>query len=100
MDFATFVRRVGANLRRARWAAGKTQEDVAAAALTFRLLGALERGQGNPTLRSLFLLAQALDVTVADLVDVEPQRRRPVPLKDTKVSPPKRGRKPRKIVRR
>jgi len=95
VDFPTFVKRVGANLRRARWAAGKTQEEVAAAALTFRLLGALERGRGNPTLKTLFLLAEALDITVADLLDIEPAKRPAVPLKERKVgAPPRRGRRP------
>jgi transcriptional regulator with XRE-family HTH domain len=47
MDFGTFVKRVGARVRRARWAEGLTQEEVAAAVLTFRLLAELERGRGN-----------------------------------------------------
>jgi transcriptional regulator with XRE-family HTH domain len=93
VEFASFIRQVGANLRRARWAAEMTQEEVAAAALTFRLLAELERGRGNPTLRTLFLLAKALDVTVKDLVDVEKSSR--PPLNARKATPPKRGRKPK-----
>ncbi len=95
MAFTTFLRRVGNNLRRARWAAQKTQEEVAAAALTFRLLAELERGHGNPTLKTLFQLARALDVTVAELVDVQATRPGRIPLKDRKLEPPKRGRKPK-----
>lgn len=98
MDFPTFVRRVGANVRRARWAAGKTQEEVAAAALTFRLLGALERGRGNPTLQTLFLLAETLDVTVAELVDVTAPK--PKKVADAVTRRPKPGRKPRPPSRR
>ncbi len=94
MKFDAFVKQVGANLRRARWAANKTQEQVAAEVLTFRLLAELERGRGNPTLHTLFLLAQELDVAVKDLVDVEPAKPGRIPLKERKAVQPRRGRKP------
>jgi transcriptional regulator with XRE-family HTH domain len=93
VEFSAFVRRVGANVRRARWAAGMTQEQVAAAVLTFRLLAELERGRGNPTLRTLFLLAQKLRVSVKDLVDLDAAGR--LALTARKLVPPKRGRKPK-----
>lgn len=102
MKFDAFLKQVGANLRRARWAAEKTQEQVAAEVLTFRLLAELERGRGNPTLRTLFVLARELDVAVKDLVDVEPSKPGRVPLKDREANAPKRGRKPavRRLVKK
>lgn len=102
MDLASFLARVGANVRRARWATAQTQEQVAAAVLTFRLLAELERGRGNPTLKTLFFLAKQLDVTVSELVDVEPARPGRIPLKKRKLTPAKRGRKqkPRRLLKR
>lgn len=102
MDFGTFVKRVGARVRRARWAEGLTQEEVAASVLTFRLLAQLERGRGNPTLRTLFKLAQKLRVSVSDLLDAGDGPRGAVPLSERVVAPPKRGRKPkpRRLPRR
>ncbi|MFI5301895.1 MAG: helix-turn-helix transcriptional regulator [Polyangiales bacterium] len=94
MDFATYLRRLGRNLRRARWRAGKTQQDVAAAGVTLRYLADLERGDRNPSVQMLFDLAQILDVRVADLVEVG-ERRAPVDLaKVPESSAPKPGRKP------
>ena len=97
-----FVKRVGARLRRARFAEGLTQEELAAAALTFRLLAELERGKGNPTLHTLFLLAHKLRVSVSDLVDAGEGPRSAVPLDERVQVPPKRGRKvkPRRLPKR
>jgi transcriptional regulator with XRE-family HTH domain len=72
-----------------------TQEEVAAAVLTFRLLAELERGRGNPTRHTLFMLAQKLHVSVKDLVDVGDGPRAAVPLAERPAVPPKRGRKPK-----
>jgi hypothetical protein len=44
VDFDTFLKKVGAQVRRARWATGMSQEEASAEVLTFRLLGLLERG--------------------------------------------------------
>jgi len=94
VDFAAFTRRVGANVRRARWATGKTQIDLAAV-LTPRLVGELERGAGNPTLHTLFLLAEELQVAVSDLVDVGPKAK--LRSRERTLSAPKRGRKPKRV---
>jgi transcriptional regulator with XRE-family HTH domain len=96
VDFDRFTRRVGVKIRQARWASGMTQVDLAASALTFRLLSALERGTGNPTLRTLFALAKELNVSVKELVDVEGDSSNREPLPKRKLSPPKPGPKPRK----
>jgi transcriptional regulator with XRE-family HTH domain len=102
MDFGVFVKRVGARVRRARWAEGLTQEQVAAAVLTFRLLAELERGRGNPTLRTLFKLAQKLRVSVKDLVDAGDGPRGAVPLDERQPAAPRPGRKakPRRLAKR
>ena len=96
MNFRDFARRVGGRVRQARWAAGLTQEDLAAATLTLRLLSQLESGKGNPTLRTLFLLAKKLDVRVTELVDLGEVDGERVPLEARELRPPKRGRKPKR----
>lgn len=97
MEFSSFLRRTGANLRKARWLAGLTQEEVAAqGGITYRHYQELERGRVNPTLRTLFELARLLRYPVAELVNVEPPPKKPrMPLAVAEASPPKRGRKPR-----
>jgi transcriptional regulator with XRE-family HTH domain len=68
---------------------------LAAATLTLRLLSQLESGKGNPTLRTLFLLAKKLDVRVTELVDLGDVDGDRVPLEARALRPPKRGRKPK-----
>ncbi len=64
---------VGANLRRRRQAAGLSLADLAAAAgLGKTTLHALEMGEGNPTLSTLWALASALAVPLGDLLDDRP----------------------------
>ncbi|WP_170228851.1 helix-turn-helix domain-containing protein [Polyangium fumosum] len=96
MDFDRFIKAVGENVRKARWRAQLTQEEASADVLTFRLLGELERGDGNPSLRTLFLLAERLGVSVRDLVEVGDEPPLEVQLRDLQVDPPKRGRKPKR----
>lgn len=60
MDFADILKQLSANLRQARWAAGMTQEEVAAKGISYRYYQELERGQRNPTLRMLADLAGIL----------------------------------------
>lgn len=80
MDFARFTKAVGSNVRKARWLGGLTQEEASTDVLTFRLLGELERGRGNPSLKTLFLLARRLGVSVRDLVEVGTEKQLAVPL--------------------
>jgi len=98
MDFADLLKQFGNNLRQARWATGMTQEEVAAKGLSYRYYQELERGQRNPTLRTLAELAEILSTTAAQLVEIEPgdKVRRRTTLSELDVSPPKRGRKPHK----
>ena len=60
---------VGRNFARLRKAKGLTQEEVEArSGVSQQYLSSLERGRRNPTVITLYELAQVLDVTVADLV--------------------------------
>jgi transcriptional regulator with XRE-family HTH domain len=95
--FGRFSKLVGSNARKARWRAQMTQEEAASEVLTFRLLAALERGGGNPTLRTLFLLARKLGVSVRDLVEVGTEKPLDEPLYAAKVEQPPR-RKPSQRV--
>jgi transcriptional regulator with XRE-family HTH domain len=62
-------RLVGQNLRRARKAKGLTQEQLSErTGFAQQHLSELETGLGNPTVVTLYELAQVLDVTVAMLV--------------------------------
>ncbi len=64
---------VGANLRRKRQATGLSLADLASAAgLSKTTLRALELGEGNPTLSTLWALAAALGVPLGDLLDDRP----------------------------
>lgn len=55
--------------------AGLNLQVLAARTVSYRVLGGLERGRGNPTLETLFELAKHLNVTVSDLLDVEARPR-------------------------
>ena len=99
MDFSAYLRRLGKNLQRARWRLGLTQQDVAAAGVTYRYYQELERGQRNPSLKMILDLADILEVRVTDLLEVG-ERRAPVKLADLSVKPPPRGRKPKSPARR
>lgn len=67
-------RLVGENVRRARIAAGLTQEELSErCGFSQQYLSGLERGRRNPTIVTLYELAQALGVSHIRLV--EPQSR-------------------------
>ena len=62
-------RLVGRNVRRAREAVGMTQEQLAEkSGFTQQYVSGLETGKRNPTIVSLFELAQALGVPHIELV--------------------------------
>ena len=63
---------IGASLRRRRHAAGMSLADLAGTAgIGKTTLHALELGEGNPTLSTLWALASALGVPLGDLLDDE-----------------------------
>jgi transcriptional regulator with XRE-family HTH domain len=86
---------MGRNLQRARWRRGMTQQQVAAHGITYRYYQELERGERNPTLRTVHELCEILGVRMVDLLEVGDRRAR-VDLGKVQASPPPRGRKPRK----
>lgn len=86
---------MGSNVRRARWLAGLTQVEASSEVITPRLLAEFERGVGNPTLRTLWLLAARLGVSVRDLVEVGDEASRKVPLRLAVAEAPKKGRRPK-----
>lgn len=102
MVFDSFLRQLGENIRRARWIAGLTQEEVAAKGLTYRYFQEMERGRRNPTARTLFILARLLGTSVSQLTRTDQDARggKHVALADMPASPPKRGRKPSGAKRR
>lgn len=60
---------VGSNVRRLRIARGMTQEHYAErSGFSQQYISDLERGRRNPTVVSLFELAQALNVTPTELI--------------------------------
>jgi len=59
-------------IRRLREANGQTQNELAASAgVSPKHLGELERGRGNPSLKSLQSLADALGLSMSKLFDIE-----------------------------
>ena len=63
---------LGQRIRRLRDAKGLTQSELAACAgLSPKHLGELERGRGNPSLKSLQSLADALGLSLGELFDME-----------------------------
>jgi tetratricopeptide (TPR) repeat protein len=69
---ATTTVRLGQRLRQARLARNLTQSEVAASQFSVSYISAVERGQIRPSLGALEKLAQRLQVTVADLLRLEP----------------------------
>jgi tetratricopeptide (TPR) repeat protein len=69
---ATTTVRLGQRLRQARLARNLTQSEVAASQFSVSYISAVERGQIRPSLGALEKLAQRLQVSVADLLRIEP----------------------------
>lgn len=68
----------GPHLRRMRLARGLTQSELAARANTNTMfVSKLERGVSTPTIGTLLRLADALECTVVELVDVFDRSRLP-----------------------
>ena len=65
---------VGRNVRRAREAAGLTQEQLAErSGFSQQYISDLERGRRNPTIVSVFEIAQALGATPIQLLSPDGQ---------------------------
>jgi len=63
---------IGQRLRQARLARNLTQSEVAASEYSVSYISAVERGQIRPSLGALERLAQRLQLSVADLLSIEP----------------------------
>lgn len=64
------LRDFGHHLARLRREMGSTQEEVAErSGLHANYIGDLERGQRNPTLMTLLVLAEALDTSLSELLE-------------------------------
>ena len=67
--------RLGARVKQLRQARRLTQEQLAErAGLSYKFVGEVERGQGNPTLTTLGSLSDALGVALPDLLGVEGEK--------------------------
>ena len=63
---------VGGNVRKLRLEKGITQERLAFASdLDLTYIGGIERGRRNPSLLVMARIAEALDVSLADLIKVD-----------------------------
>ena len=77
---------VGARLKQLRQARRLTQEQLAErASLSYKFVGEIERGRGNPTLTTLNALSEALGVGLADLLGIETEAPRLTPKQVTQV---------------
>ena len=69
-EVARLLRLLGENLRVHRQAAGKSQDALAnESGLHRTYVGAVERGERNPTYVTLSRYASSLDLTVSELVE-------------------------------
>lgn len=67
--------RLGVRLRQLRRARRLTQEQLAErAGLSYKFIGEVERGKGNPTLTTLGAISDALGVGLVDLLAIDPGR--------------------------
>jgi transcriptional regulator with XRE-family HTH domain len=77
---------LGARLRQLRHARRLTQEQLAErAGLSYKFVGEVERGLGNPTLTTLAALSEALGVGLVDLLALETDRPRLSPRQASQV---------------
>lgn len=95
VELDAYVLAVGKRIRKARWMAGLTQEQVAAEGINYRYYQEIERGVRNPTLKTLCLLGQILDVPPAVFLEVEPTDEARDRFSRARPSAPKPGRKPK-----
>lgn len=76
MSVANRNKALALRIRRLREALGQTQNELAAnAGVSPKHLGELERGRGNPSLRSLQGLASALGLSLNELFDMEQEEK-------------------------
>lgn len=65
-----FIRDIGKRIRERREAKGWSQEQLAIeAGVDNSHLGKLERGEGNPTIKLVFRITEALEIDFKNLLD-------------------------------
>lgn len=68
------IKVVGENIRQIRISKSLSQEEVAYTAdIPVNQIGRIERGEINPTISTLYVIADALDTPLASLISVEEQ---------------------------
>ena len=68
---------LGARVKQLRRARRLTQEQLAErAGLSYKFVGEIERGRGNPTLTTMSKLAEALGVSLIDFLGIEAEKPR------------------------
>ncbi len=78
--------RLGARMKQLRQARRLTQEQLAErAGLSYKFIGEVERGRGNPTLTTLAGISEALGVGLTDLLALDPERPRLTPRQASQV---------------
>lgn len=75
-QYDTFLKEVGANVRRIRKSHGMTMEDAAdEAEIEYRQLGRMERGEVSATITSFLKLAVAMKVQVHEFFILHPNKK-------------------------
>ena len=66
------IKSLGERIRKLRNEKGISQEELANEAdIPLSQIGRIERGETNPTISSLFVISQALDIDLKNLVDIK-----------------------------
>lgn len=73
-DFAVLARRLGERVKRFRARRGMSRKDLSVhAGISERYLAQLEGGQANVSVNILWLLAQAMDTAITEMIEAEPE---------------------------
>lgn len=68
----SLIKAIGSKIRKLRLKENMSQEDLANEAdIPLSQIGRIERGETNPTVSTLFVIAQALKISLPELVDVK-----------------------------
>ena len=74
---------LGRRIRRLRQDMHQTQNELAASmGVSTKHFGELERGRGNPSLKSLQSLATALEISLSELFDIEQEEKSDTALRE------------------
>jgi transcriptional regulator with XRE-family HTH domain len=72
MEINQLQQKIGERIRQLRESKGISQQNLAAICNFEKAnLSRIEAGRTNPTISTLYKISQALEMTIADLIDVE-----------------------------